>query len=136
MNQGLVSWEWRMRRSQLVQGPPSSGLSQAHCTGSERQEGSSGHSPGCYFISLPLVPAHLALFAGSFASYTSGLLQALPSCFPPLAGSVLSSAHPVAIPSRTACTQVHKGSPMHILVHHSVETMSFEPQDSCPHAYN
>lgn len=83
-----VSWEGRVECSHLARGSPSSGLSPAHDTASERHEGRSGHGPSFHFIFLPLVPVHITLFAGSFVSSTSGLPGALPSCFPLLFVSV------------------------------------------------
>lgn len=97
--------------------------------------------------------AILALFAGSFVPYMSGLPGALASCFQLLAGS----ATILCLPScyleqdnchsgswgfafvysdqpqcgRTTVTQAHEGLPLYILTSHSVAAMSFEPQDSC-----
>ena len=44
--------------TQLTQGPPSAGLSQARCTRPETDEGSSGHSHSC-FVCWVLCPLHV-----------------------------------------------------------------------------
>lgn len=98
----------RVGCSQMAQGPPIFWPLSHPCTRPQTHEGSSRHSPAMAFTFSTFCAWPLALFAGSFVSYTPALLGVLPSCFP-----LLSSGTVLYLPT---CYSLFNSSP-YILTH-------------------